>query len=69
MSAFGGKGTCGVRCEMAAYRAGRAVLVCPFTAQSHAKPFPKGWGFCIFDVRYWGLADIPKNALCVAVGG
>ena len=26
--------------------AGCAVLVCPFTAQSHAKPWPKGWGFC-----------------------
>ena len=49
--------------------AGCAVLVCPFTAQSHAKPWPKGWGFCSLGsrafchVRYWHKADI---GLCAA---
>ena len=28
------------------WRAGCVVLVCPFTAPSHAKPRLQGWGFC-----------------------
>src|SRR5262245_17615206 len=33
------------------FGAGCVVLVCPFTAQSHAKPWPKGWGFCFCTAR------------------
>src|SRR5215471_10889153 len=67
MSAFGPKRTCASALHMSAFdpkrtwpplkwvlqncSVGCAVLVCLFIAQSHTKPQPYGWGFCLSVLR------------------